>query len=170
MSATCLDACCGPRMMWFDKDDPRCLFVDNRAEQHTVTDRSHGKKWGTRSFSIRPDVLASFEKLPFDDGQFPLVVFDPPHINHGGRGFMVKKYGLLGENWRDVIRHGFAECFRVLQPLGTLVFKWSECDIPVKDVIALTPASPLFGQRCGAKSRTHWIVFQKEASAHAHRG
>jgi SAM-dependent methyltransferase len=163
-ATTVLDACCGPRMMWFDKDDARALFVDNRAESHTVTDRSHGKAWGSRSFSIRPNVLASFQSLPFADGQFPLVVFDPPHINHGGRGFMAKKYGLLGDNWRDVLRHGFAECFRVLQPLGTLVFKWSECDIPVKDVLALTEASPLFGQRCGAKARTHWIVFQKEAS------
>lgn len=160
-----LDACCGPRMMWFNKCDGRALFVDNRSEEHTVTDRSHGKAWGKRSFSIKPDMLASFEALPFPDSSFPLVVFDPPHINHGGRGFMVKKYGLLGDNWREVIGHGFAECFRVLAPMGTLVFKWSECDIPVRDVLALTPERPLFGQRCGAKARTHWLVFMKpEAS------
>lgn len=165
IAAGCLDVTCGPRMMWFDKKDPRALFVDNRSEEHTVTDRSHGKAWGSRSFSIRPDILSSFERLPFEDSRFPLVVFDPPHIKHGGKGFMVKKYGLLNDNWRDVIRHGFSECFRVLQPLGTLVFKWSECDIPVKDVLALTPESPLFGQRCGAKSKTHWLVFQKESSA-----
>jgi hypothetical protein len=158
-----LDACCGPRMMWFDKTDTRTLFVDNRVEEHTVTDRSHGKVEGCRSFSIRPDVLTSFEALPFRESSFPLVVFDPPHLNHGGKGYMVKKYGLLNDNWRDVIRHGFAECFRVLCPLGTLVFKWSESNIPVRDVLALTSERPLFGQRCGAKSRTHWIVFQKDA-------
>jgi hypothetical protein len=28
-------------------------------------------------------------------------------------------------------------------------------------VLHLTTAKPLFGQRCGAKSKTHWIVFQK---------
>lgn len=161
---TVLDACCGPRMFWFDKADERCLFVDNRVELHTVTDRSHGKAWGKRSFTIKPDVLASFEALPFPDAIFPLVVFDPPHINHGGQGFMVKKYGLLKDNWRDVITHGFTECFRVLAPFGTLVFKWSECNIPVRDILALTPESPLFGQRCGAKSKTHWIVFQKGGS------
>lgn len=158
---TVLDACCGPRMFWFDKADARALFVDCRAEEHTVTDRSHGKAWGKRSFTIRPDVLASFEALPFADAVFPLVVFDPPHINRGGHGFMVKKYGLLKDNWRDVLRHGFAECFRVLAPLGTLVFKWAECDIAVRDVLALTTERPLFGNRSGAKSKTHWIVFQK---------
>jgi hypothetical protein len=149
-------------MFWFDKADDRCLFVDNRVEDHTVTDRSHGKARGTRSFSVRPDVLASFEALPFADDSFPLVVFDPPHINHGGRGYMVKKYGRLNDDWREVLRRGFSECFRVLIPLGTLIFKWSECDISVNDVLALTPNKPLLGQRCGAKARTHWIVFQKD--------
>ena len=159
---TVLDACCGPRMMWFDKRDPRCLYIDNRSEEHTVTDRSHGRLQGTRSFVVRPDVLASFEELPFPDGCFPLVVFDPPHISHGGDGYMVKKYGLLKEDWRQVIAHGFEECFRVLRPFGTLVFKWSECSVLVRDLLDLTPVSPLFGTRCGAKNRTHWIVFQKE--------
>ena len=169
MAATVLDACCGPRMMWFDKDDPRALFVDHRCEAHTVTDRSHGKAWGSRSFSISPDLLCSFECLPFPDESFPLVVFDPPHISHGGRGFMVKKYGQLPRDWARVIKLGFGECFRVLAPRGTLVFKWSECDISVRDVLALTPEKPLFGHRSGAKSRTHWLVFQKEASASALR-
>lgn len=155
-----LDACCGPRSFWFDKEDERCLFVDERSEDHVVTDRSYGKAWGKRSFSIHPDVLANFEALPFPDDLFPLVVFDPPHLNHG-RGYMVKKYGLLGSNWRNVLRHGFSECFRVLAPLGTLVFKWSEYHVPVREVLTLTTYHPLFGTRCGAKSLTHWLVFQK---------
>jgi hypothetical protein len=31
-----LDACCGPRMMWFDKNDPRALFIDRRRETHDL--------------------------------------------------------------------------------------------------------------------------------------
>lgn len=158
---TILDACCGPRMMWFNKNNERALFVDHRCESHTVTDKSHGKKWGSRSFSITPDLLVKFESLPFCDGVFPLVVFDPPHIAHKGTGFMVKKYGLLDTEWRSTIRHGFGECFRVLAPFGCLIFKWSECDIRVSEILKLTPEKPLFGHRSGAKSRTHWIVFQK---------
>ena len=29
-----LDVCCGPRSMWFDKEDPRAVFVDRREEEH----------------------------------------------------------------------------------------------------------------------------------------
>ena len=32
-----LDACCGGRMMWFDREDTRALFVDRRCE---VVERS----------------------------------------------------------------------------------------------------------------------------------
>ncbi|MDR1520635.1 MAG: SAM-dependent methyltransferase, partial [Planctomycetota bacterium] len=51
---------------------------------------------------------------------------------------------------------------RVLQPLGTLVFKWAETQIKLADVLALAPHKPLFGNR---KKKTHWIVFQKEKRA-----
>ncbi len=32
---TILDMCCGSRMFWFDKQDPRAVFADIRSEQHT---------------------------------------------------------------------------------------------------------------------------------------
>lgn len=31
-----LDPCCGSRMMWFDKQDQRCLFGDKRTEKATT--------------------------------------------------------------------------------------------------------------------------------------
>lgn len=34
-----LDPCCGSRMMWFDKQDQRCLFSDLRTESHLLKDR-----------------------------------------------------------------------------------------------------------------------------------
>ena len=43
-----LDPCCGSRMMWFDKADPRAIFGDQRSETITVTDRSH-REDGTRT-------------------------------------------------------------------------------------------------------------------------
>lgn len=159
---TVLDACCGSRMFWFDKQDERAIFVDNRVETSVVRDRSHGRSDGTRTVVVRPDVRASFEALPFSDGTFALVVFDPPHLTHAGRGWTVKKHGVLGRGWRDAISRGFAECFRVLRPEGTLVFKWSEHNIPLADVLALTPERPLFGQRRGAG--THFVVFQKRGA------
>jgi hypothetical protein len=40
MDRPVLDACCGSRMFWFDKEDPRAVFVDNRRENHTLPDVS----------------------------------------------------------------------------------------------------------------------------------
>ena len=60
-----------------------------------------------------------------------------------------------------MLRHGFLECFRVLVPNGVLVFKWNECQVPVRDILALTNEPPLFGHKSGKQSKTHWIVFMK---------
>lgn len=68
---TVLDVCCGPRMFWFDKTDARTLFIDNRSETKVLIDRSHGKLDGKRIVTVKPDVLASFENLPFANASFP---------------------------------------------------------------------------------------------------
>lgn len=59
------------------------------------------------------------------------------------------------------LRKGFSECFRVLKTNGTLIFKWNETDIPVKEILALTEYKPLFGHISGKRSNTHWISFIK---------
>ena len=160
-----IDVCCGSRMMWFDKSDPRALFCDRRSETLTVTDNTKGNKSGTRTLHITPDVLMDFREMPFPDGSFKLVAFDPPHlINAGPRSWLAAKYGKLGGDWREDIRAGFAECFRVLEPHGVLVFKWNETQIKVSEVLALTPEKPMFGQVSGAKGFTHWLVFMKGAN------
>jgi hypothetical protein len=64
-----------------------------------------------------------------------------------------------------MIRHGFSECFRVLMPCGTLVFKWSESEVLVSEILDLTSERPLFGHKSGKQSGTHWIVFQKNQDA-----
>ena len=164
MGERVLDACCGSRMFWFDRAHPDAVFVDNRREQHTLTDKS--STGGSRELVINPDLVADFTDLPFQDGQFALVVFDPPHLVGNGRsGWLAKKYGKLGAGWRDDLRRGFAECFRVLRADGTLVFKWNEHEIPVRDVLALTPEKPLFGNRCGKTAKSHWLVFMKPAAS-----
>ncbi len=147
-----LDACCGSRMFWFDRADPRALFIDKRRD-------------GSRELVIDPDLLADFTALPFSDNKFALVIFDPPHFTRNGNtGWMAKKYGKLEGDWRKVIRSGFTECFRVLCPLGTLIFKWNENEIPVSRILELTPNKPLFGNKCGKNSQSHWIVFIKEGT------
>jgi SAM-dependent methyltransferase len=155
-----LDACCGSRMFWFDRADGRALFVDKRSETHELPDKS--SKGGKRKLVVAPDIVADFTALPFADESFALVIFDPPHfVRNGKKGWVALKYGTLRGDWREELRRGFAECFRVLKPEGTLVFKWNEDDIPVSQILALTPERPLVGNRCGKTSKSHWIVFLK---------
>lgn len=163
---TILDACCGSRMMWFDKDRPDVVSGDLRRETLTVSDRSHGKMDGTRTIRIDPDVLFDFRALPYGEASFKLVLFDPPHLVRAGKNsWLAAKYGKLGRDWHDDLKFGFAECFRVLESGGVLVFKWNETQVKLSEVLALTPQRPLFGNTSGKKSGTHWLVFMKaEAS------
>lgn len=156
-----LDACCGPRMFWFDKKDPRVVFMDRRSESHEMID-SPSKKRRRSTLVICPEVVADFTALPFADGRFAMVVFDPPHlVTNGADGWQAKKYGKLPKDWAAMLEAGFAECFRVLKPEGTLVFKWNAHEVPVSRVLALTPHRPLVGNRCGKTAKSHWLVFMK---------
>jgi SAM-dependent methyltransferase len=155
-----LDACCGSRMFWFDRKDARATFVDKRRERHTLPDVS--SKGGSRELVIDPDHLADFTDLPFPSDTFALVVFDPPHFErNGATGWVGLKYGTLKGDWREELRLGFAECFRVLRPDGVLIFKWCEAEIPVSQILALTEQKPLFGHRSGKQQKTHWVTFMK---------
>jgi len=146
-----LDACCGSRMFWFDKAEPHTTYIDNRELDDTLCDG--------RKLTISPDIVADFRNLPFPDNSFYLVVFDPPHLIRGGdNAWMVKKYGRLGENWREDIARGFSECWRVLKQNGVLIFKWNEDQVPQREVIQAIKRKPLFGDR---RAKTHWMTFMK---------
>jgi len=159
-----LDPCCGMRMMWFDRRDQRCLFGDQRDETLVVTDRTH-RTDGTRALSIHPDARMDFRSLPFADSSFALVAFDPPHLVRAGpKSWLAGKYGKLGSDWRDDLRAGFSECFRVLKPEGVLIFKWSAVQVATRDVLALTQHKPLFGHPSAKRSGTHWFCFMRPTS------
>lgn len=80
-----------------------------------------------------------------------------------GAGWQVGKYGKLDpRGWRRDLSAGFSECLRVLRPGGVLVFKWYEYRIPLKDVLACCPATPILGNRRPRASKTHWVLFMRE--------
>lgn len=146
-----LDVCCGSRMFWFNKQNPDVLFADIRKENHILCDG--------RILNIEPDIQIDFRDIPFDDESFFMVVFDPPHLLKAGQNsWLAKKYGVLSENWREDIKAGFYECWRVLKKNGTLIFKWSEDQIGVADVLKLFDIQPLFGHRRG---KTIFLVWMK---------
>lgn len=153
-----LDPCSGSRMMWFDKNDQRVLFGDLRREHHELKDRKY-----TRHLEINPHVRLDFRCLPFSDGQFKLIAFDPPHLVRAGKkSWLALKYGKLGQTWQEDLRQGFAECFRVLEADGVLIFKWNEDQIRAEQVLELTPHKPLFGHTTGKRGKTIWFTFLKD--------
>lgn len=156
-----LDACCGPRMMWFDKHDARALFIDKRCETYPIDMGTPGTV-GRSPIVIEPDQIADFTALPFADESFHMVVFDPPHVERKEMlGAVTRRFGVLNGDWREMLRKGFAECFRVLKPNGTLVFKWGEAQFPVSEILKLTPHKPLFGHK--TRKHTCWCVFMKHS-------
>ncbi len=154
-----LDPCCGSRMFWADKKCPGVVFGDNRELEDTLCDG--------RKLEIKPDIKMDFRSIPFPDKSFKLIVFDPPHMKSLGKNsWMAKKYGVLGETWKEDLRLGFKECFRVLEDDGILIFKWNEYDIKVTEVLELCDYKRLFGHPSGKLQKTHWITFMKSSLFH----
>lgn len=159
-----LDATCGSRTIWFQKNHPLAVYMDCRQEKDTVIWKST-KNDSVRTLNVEPDVVADFTKMPFADNSFELVVFDPPHLlKIGENAWLKKKYGKLTDEWPKMIHDGFWECMRVLKPYGVLIFKWSEIDIKTRDVINAIGKEPLFGHRSGKAMKTHWMCFMKDES------
>ena len=150
--ARILDACCGSKMFWFDKDNPDVVFADNRELDTTLCDG--------RKLIIKPDVKMDFRNMPFEDNTFKMVVFDPPHlIKAGEKSWLGQKYGILPKEWKPYLKDGFNECMRVLKPDGVLVFKWNEEQIRTSEILENVDYKPLFGDK---RAKTHWIVFMKQ--------
>ncbi|WP_251854515.1 class I SAM-dependent methyltransferase [Enterococcus italicus] len=150
--AKILDACCGSRMFWFDKQNPDVTFMDIRQEYEELP--------SGHIINVNPDVVADFRSMPFEDNTYDMVVFDPPHLLRAGKkSWLAKKYGRLDNNWPNDIHQGFVECMRVLKPNGTMIFKWNEEQIKLKDILATIDFKPLFGNK---RAKTHWLVFVKE--------
>lgn len=155
-----LDVTAGSRMMHFDKNNPEVLFSDKRSERLIAKDSS--SKNGFREIVVNPDVQADFTNLPFADESFYLIVFDPPHLKTlGDTSWLAKKYGKLDNKWKETIKEGFSECFRVLKKNGTLVFKWNESEVKLSEVLPLAPIAPVFGHTSGRQSKTIWLTFFK---------
>jgi SAM-dependent methyltransferase len=147
-----LDACCGSRMFWYQKNHKNTLYMDIREFEGVACDG--------RQIKVLPDLVADYRNMPFPNNSFQMVVFDPPHLKWAGENSWLKqKYGKLdSRTWKEDLTKGFSECFRVLAPNGFLIFKWNEDQIPIHEVVKLSNEMPLFGQKGG---KTHWLVYMK---------
>jgi SAM-dependent methyltransferase len=153
-----LDPASSMRSFYFDRQDERVVFGDIREKETHLL--SNGQ-----IIDIEPDEVMDFKAIPYPDETFYCVIFDPPHLfDLSEKSWMRKKYGVLyRETWQDEIGQGFAECFRVLKPNGTLIFKWNQTSIPIKEVLKLTNEKPVIGHPSGKRMGTHWVLFIKNS-------
>lgn len=135
-----LDATASYRAMWTNTKDPDTIFMDQRR-------------------SVKPDVICVWQHLPFKDGAFKCVNWDPPHMLYESKGkpmaFNFKeKYGILQpETWQSDFKHAFNEFMRVLQPEQCLLMKWNNNHITDKRMLACLPMQPKFSCIRMASSR-----------------
>ena len=95
----------------------------------------------------------SAEKLKeIKDNSVDMLCSDPPY-----------GYSFMNKGWDKVLPdvNIWRECFRVLKPYGTLIFKWNETSISLKDILKLTSYKPIIGHPSGKRMGTHWVLFIK---------
>ena len=63
------------------------------------------------------------------------------------------------ENFDEDLAKGFKECMRVLKSNGTLIFKWSEAQISLSEILSCFDKEPLLMQKTSRTS--HFCVFYK---------
>lgn len=150
--------------MWFDKKNPLAFYIDSRNIEPVMV----GKGRNARSFECSPDEVMDFRHMNFEDETFYLTVFDPPHLNRAGpKSYMAKKYGKLDrDTWREDLKAGFDECWRVTKTNGTIIFKWNEYQIPLSEVLKAIGRQPLFGHPTNHSRHTIWMTFIKVEDHH----
>jgi hypothetical protein len=114
-----LDLSAGWRWIWHDPHHRDTVYLDRRAE-------------------VAPDVVADSRCLPFKQGVFDLVVFDPPHVNFGASANMSRDYGHhTTVEIREIVRNTGKEAHRVCRPDALMAFKWNDHDQPQGTILAL---------------------------------
>ncbi|HEV2519450.1 MAG TPA: class I SAM-dependent methyltransferase [Thermoplasmata archaeon] len=144
-----LDATAGNRGIWINKAYPGATFIDIRPGTHPQ------------------NLLVDCRHTSFADGEFDLVVFDPPHMSIGPRAQMAQRYGSFSTGYiRELVAEAFREFRRVLRPDGLVAFKWNDHDTPLQKVLDLaTGFEPLVGvrvaQRIHHESETSWVLLRR---------
>lgn len=141
-----LDMTAGWRALWFEIGD--AVLMDRRIE-------------------CTPHVVADWKHLPFKDGSFDIVLFDPPHKGFTS-GYLAESYGRC--TLEDVIwdmQHGAREAWRVTRNNALMVLKWATPALRLDRVLTHLPRwKPRFGQRTRSRpdpmAGTFWVLLERE--------
>lgn len=160
-----LDATCGLKEMWFQKDAEDVVYLDMRHGAIAYTEDKFKLLPELRNQYIKPTIIGDNRNLPFKNNSFTMVLYDPPHIiSKEANDILSMKYSVLSPiTWTMDMSSAIKELFRVLKPNGFFVFKWSEHSRALKEALKLFPYKPLFGTNVSYKNKTWWIVFRKDS-------
>jgi len=149
-----LDCSAGHRAIWFNRLHPEAVYVDIREE-------------------TSPSVVADTKALPFREGVFEMVVWDPPHVVNGPESRMAEYYGAQrAEDIRRMIKGTAVELYRVTTENAVLALKWNDHDVRLERILKLMEGwSPLFGHRVASRmkhrSSTYWVMLKKRAPGYS---
>lgn len=121
-----------------------------------------------RREECKPDLVADTTNLKdcIADGQYDLVVFDPPHMNCGKTSHMSKRYGYhTTKQILETIEGTAKEAHRIAKPKALMALKWNDHDIKLQRVFDLMPQwEPLFGHltKDGPGSKTYWCLLMRK--------
>ena len=142
--------------------DDEIIYVDIRKGAFPLD------RWERKPIIVEPTVVADLKRLPFKDGCFNLILFDPPHGNFSLDTFMGVKYGGLTETeFTYLIVWANREFWRVLKPGGVVFAKVMDNNNRYKRLLrAFVAFKPLLdidfeskGHHALEWNRTHWILF-----------
>ena len=161
-----LDATCGFKGIWYQKNHPFVTFMDKK--KGNIIRRSENCKLKHQRFwKCNPNVVSEWKDAPFPDNHFDMIVFDPPHLivdRNKKLPAMAQAYGYLyKDNWRQELKQGIKKLFEILKPEGIFILKWCENSVKVDEIIRLCPYPPMFGSNTKSKGHTEnfWILFLK---------
>ena len=153
-----LDATCGEKGIWFQKNHPFVTFMDKRNGKQYYASENKTKV----CYKVKPDIVSTWKDAPFPDEYFDMIVFDPPHIvrKKTTKSCMITAYGSLQpDTWKVEIKEGVDRLFKKLKQEGIFIFKWSDNGgLKLNEVLKYFPYKPLFGSK---KDGNWWIVFLK---------
>jgi len=155
-----LDAGCGSRMFWINKNHPNTIYIDKRKEPKGFIKTKP-------NLEINPDIICDITKLPKElkSKRFKLIIWDTPHFKAKNlTGIMLKQYGSLNpETWKEDLKNSFNELWGILDNYGILLFKFANYHIKFKEVLELFPEKPLIYNKTSSKgnSSTKWFCFMK---------